>query len=178
MTEVYNAKKAAPRGQAKAERIARYGARRFEKYAAQRKAGQRDLGPASVAHLESLLSIHLLPLLGSRRMDTFDHKVVEGFLLTLERGGVGLAAQANAFDKPKAILLDADRLGLFDDNPVAGVPLRERQRAVLQQRHRRAVRAADWSGESEDGPPNTGRRWTTRRSTASSSDPSPGARRP
>lgn len=77
------------------------------------EAGQRDLGSASVVHLESLLNIHLLPLLGSRRMNTFDHKVVEGFLQTMERNGVGLAAQANAFDKLKAILLDTNRLGLF-----------------------------------------------------------------
>nr|WP_234310584.1 MULTISPECIES: transposase [unclassified Streptomyces] len=55
LTEIYKAKKAAPRGQAKAERIARYGAMRFEEYATEWKAGQRDLGPASVVHLESLL---------------------------------------------------------------------------------------------------------------------------
>ncbi|MFD7957998.1 hypothetical protein ACFV4X_31460 [Streptomyces ardesiacus] len=99
MTEVYNAKKAAPRGQAKAERIARYGVMPFEEYSGEWKAGQRDLGPASVVHLDSLLNVHLLPLLGSRRMNTFDHKVVESFLQTLERNGIGLAAQANAFDK-------------------------------------------------------------------------------
>ncbi|MER6926497.1 tyrosine-type recombinase/integrase [Streptomyces spiralis] len=133
LTEVYNAKRAAPRGQAKAERVARYGAMRFEEYAAQWKAGQRDLGPASVVHLESLLNIHLLPLLGSRRMNTFDHKVVEGFLQTMERNGTGLAAQANAFDKLKAILLDANRLGLFDDNPVAGIkpPQYDPKRVVI-----------------------------------------------
>ncbi|TDT42572.1 hypothetical protein EV562_101542 [Streptomyces sp. BK208] len=77
LTEIYNAKKAAPRGQAKADRIARYGAMRFQEYAGEWKAGQRDLGPASVVHLESLLNIHPLPLLGSRRMNTFVHKVVE-----------------------------------------------------------------------------------------------------
>ncbi|MFJ4535397.1 hypothetical protein ACIP39_05440 [Streptomyces tibetensis] len=133
LTEIYNAKRAALRGQAKAERIARYGAMRFEEYAKEWKAGQRDLGPASVVHLESLLSIHLLPLLGSRRMTTFDHKVVEGFIQTMERNGVGLAAQANAFDKLKAILLDANRLGLFDDNPVAGVkpPQYDPKRVVI-----------------------------------------------
>ncbi|WP_258308636.1 hypothetical protein [Streptomyces sp. NWU339] len=111
LTEVNKAKKAAPRGQAKSEHIAKYGAMRFEEYAARWKAGQRDLGPASVVHLDSLLSIHLLPLLGSRRMSTFDHKVVEAFILSTERNGVGLAAQANAFDKLKAIPLDAHRLG-------------------------------------------------------------------
>ncbi|MFE1241309.1 hypothetical protein [Streptomyces tendae] len=133
LTEINNAKKAAPRGQAKADRIARYGSMRFAEYATRWKAGQRDLGPASVAHLESLLNIHLLPLLGSRRMNTFDHKVVEGFLQILECNDVGLAAQANAFDTLKAILLDANRLGLFDDNPVAGVkpPQYDPQRVVI-----------------------------------------------
>lgn len=121
LAEVYNAKKAAPRGQARAEHIAKYGAMRFEEYAAQWKAGQWGLGPASMVHLDSLLNIHLLSLLGSRRMSTFDHKVVEAFILSVERNGVGPAAQANAFDKLKAILLDAHRLGLFDDNPVSGI---------------------------------------------------------
>lgn len=36
---------------------------RFEEYATEWKAGRRDLGPASVVHLDSLLNIHLLPLL-------------------------------------------------------------------------------------------------------------------
>ncbi|MFJ2720176.1 hypothetical protein [Streptomyces sp. NPDC087437] len=90
---------------------------RFEEYAAEWKAGQRDPGPASLVHLESLLAINRLPLLGGRRMNTFDHKVVEDFIQTMERNGVGLAAQSNAVDKLKAILLDAHRLGLFDDNP-------------------------------------------------------------
>lgn len=66
----------------KAERIAWYGAMRFVEYATEWKAGQRDLGPASVVHLASLLNIHLLRLLGSRRMNTFNHKLVEGFLQT------------------------------------------------------------------------------------------------
>ncbi|MEW1599731.1 site-specific integrase [Streptomyces sp. NPDC093808] len=133
MTDVYKAKKAAPRGQAKAERIALYGAMRFSEYAAEWKAGQRDLGPASVRHLDSLLEHHMLPLLGSRRMSTFDHKVVEQFLRAMERGGAGLATQANAFDKLRAILLDAHRLGLYEDNPVTGVkpPQYDPKRAVI-----------------------------------------------
>ncbi|MFI8235352.1 hypothetical protein ACIGDI_41850 [Streptomyces sp. NPDC085900] len=66
-------------------------------------------------------------------MDTFDHKVVEGFIQTMERNGIGLAVQANAFDKRKAILLDANRLGLFDDNPVTGVkpPQYDPKRVVI-----------------------------------------------
>ncbi|KOT37295.1 integrase [Streptomyces caelestis] len=122
LTEVHNARKqAGPRSAAKAERVLVYGAMRFGEYAAEWKAGQRDLSPASVRHLESLLEHHMLPLLGSRRMNTFDHWVVEGFIRSMERAGVGLATQANAFDKLKTILLDAHRLGLYDDHPLTGV---------------------------------------------------------
>ncbi|GGS54335.1 site-specific integrase [Streptomyces pseudogriseolus] len=134
LTEVYNARKqTGPQGRTKAERISAYGAMRFSEYAAEWKAGQRDLGPASVRHLDSLLEHHMLPLLGSRRMNTFDHKVVDSFIQSMERAGVGLATQANAFDKLKAILLDAHRLGLFEDHPLAGVkpPQYDPKRAVI-----------------------------------------------
>lgn len=50
MTEVYNAKRSAPPGGAKADRITLYGAMRFEEYAAEWKTGQRDLEPASVVN--------------------------------------------------------------------------------------------------------------------------------
>ncbi|TWV53537.1 site-specific integrase [Streptomyces misionensis] len=134
LTEVYNEKKAAgPQTQAKAERLATYGAMRFREYASEWKAGQRDLGPASARHLESLLQHHLFPVLGSRRMNTFDHKVVDSFIQTMERNGIGLATQSNAFDKLKAVLLDAHRLGLFDESPLRGVkaPQYDPERAVI-----------------------------------------------
>ncbi|MFJ9707318.1 tyrosine-type recombinase/integrase [Streptomyces sp. NPDC101234] len=88
---------------------------------------------------------HLFPLLGSRRMSTFDHKVVEGFIQAMERNGVGLATQSNAFDKLKAVLLDAHRLGLFEDNPLIGVkaPLYDPKRAVIPSpKQLRAIRTA------------------------------------
>ncbi|MEV0259483.1 tyrosine-type recombinase/integrase [Streptomyces sp. NPDC050732] len=106
---------------------------RFEEYATEWKAGQRDLGAASVRHLESILENHLLPAFGSRRMHSFDHKVVDGFIQAMERDGVGLATQANAYDKLKAILLDALRLGIFDESPIEGVkpPQYDPKRAVI-----------------------------------------------
>lgn len=66
-------------------------------------------------------------------MSSFDHKVVDGFIRMMERNGVGLAAQSNAFDKLKSILLDAHRLGLFDDNPLEGIkpPQYDPKRAVI-----------------------------------------------
>jgi integrase len=133
LTSVYKAKKAAPRKQAKSERIEKYGNMRFREYTAEWKAGQRHLAAASISHLDSLLQHHLFPALGSRRMDTFDHKVVDGFIRTMERNGVGLAAQSNAYDKLKSILLDAHRLGLFEGNPLLGVrpPQYDPKRAVI-----------------------------------------------
>ncbi|MFD9456676.1 tyrosine-type recombinase/integrase [Streptomyces sp. NPDC059985] len=133
LTSVYKAKKAAPAKQAKSERIEKYGEMRFREYAIEWKAGQRHLAEASISHLDSLLQHHIFPALGTRRMSTFDHKVVDGFIRTMERNGVGLAAQSNAYDKLKSILLDAHRLGLFDDNPLLGVkaPQYEPKRAVI-----------------------------------------------
>ncbi|MGW4026815.1 hypothetical protein [Streptomyces sp. NPDC005009] len=154
LTDVYKAKRAAPRGGAKAERVLLYGAMHFGEYAAEWKAGQRDLGPASVRHLESLLEHHMVPLLDSRRMDTFDPRVVEGFIRSMERAGVGLATQANAFDKLKAILLDAHRLGLFDDHP-------------WQASNRRSTTP---SARSSPHPPNYGR-YAKPATTASGSSP-------
>ncbi|MGW2051776.1 tyrosine-type recombinase/integrase [Streptomyces sp. NPDC001858] len=145
LLEIYKEKKATPQAQTKAERIRKYGAMRFEEYAEEWKAGQRHLADASVRHLDSLLEHHLYPALGSRRMDSFDHKVVDGFIRSMERSGAGLATQANAFDKLRAILLDAQRLGVFPDNPVVGVkpPQYNPERAVIPSPEQlRAIRTA------------------------------------
>lgn len=133
LTSVYKAKKAAPTKQAKSERIEKYGQMRFREYTTEWKARQRHLAAASLSHLDSLLQHHIFPALASRRMSTFDHKVVDRFIRTMERNGVGLAAQSNAYDKLKSILLDAHRLGLFDDNPLLGdkPPQYDPTRAVI-----------------------------------------------
>ncbi|MEV7032867.1 tyrosine-type recombinase/integrase [Streptomyces sp. NPDC093272] len=145
LTEVYNEKKAAPQSQSKAERIQKYGRVRFEEYVEEWKAGQRHLAASSVRHLDSLLEHHLYPALGSRRMNSFDHKVVDGFIRTMERNGVGLATQSNAFDKLRAVLIDGHRLGLFTDNPLDGVkpPQYDPARAVIPSLEQlRAIRTA------------------------------------
>ncbi|MFF7969349.1 hypothetical protein ACFZC3_28840 [Streptomyces sp. NPDC007903] len=118
---------------------------RFEEYVEEWKAGQRHLAVASVRHLESLLEHHLYPALGSRRMNSFDHKVVDQFIRTMERMRTGLPTQANAFDKLRAILLDAHRLGVFPDNPLLGVkpPQYDSARAVTPSLEQlRGIRAA------------------------------------
>ncbi|MEW2318180.1 tyrosine-type recombinase/integrase [Streptomyces bauhiniae] len=145
LTDIYKEKKATVRSQSKAERIQKYGTMRFEEYAEEWKAGQRHLAVASVRHLDSLLEHHLNPALGSRRMNSFDHKVVDHFIRTMERLKTGLATQANAFDKLRAILLDAHRLGIYADNPLLGVkpPQYDPARAVIPSLDQlRAIRTA------------------------------------
>ncbi|MCX5277778.1 tyrosine-type recombinase/integrase [Streptomyces virginiae] len=93
----------------------------FSEYAAQWRTGQRHLAESSAKQLDSLLANHLLPALRSRRMNSFDHKVVEDFVRNMETAGVGVATQSNAFDKLASILLDAHRLGIFDESPLRGV---------------------------------------------------------
>ncbi|MFD5467495.1 hypothetical protein ACFWIQ_32440 [Kitasatospora sp. NPDC127059] len=102
LTEIYRAKRENPWGQSKAERNRKYGAMNVGAYTEEWKAGQRALAPASLRHLDSLLEHHLYPAFHSRRMATFDHKVVDASIQTMERNGVGLATQANAFDKLKS----------------------------------------------------------------------------
>ncbi|MEV1023239.1 site-specific integrase [Streptomyces sp. NPDC050264] len=133
LTEVYNEKRRRPGSRARAERIAKYGAMRFEEYAEEWKGGQRHLAVGSIRHLDSLLEHHVFPAIGSRKMVTFDHKVVDGFIRSMERARTGLATQSNAFDKVRAILLDAHRLGLYADNPLEGVkaPQYDPERAVI-----------------------------------------------
>ncbi len=133
LAEIYKTKKDTPYNQTKAERVQKYGVMQFGEYVASWKAGQRDLGESSVRHLDSLLEHHLYPAFRSRRMGTFDHKVVDSFLQTLERNGAGLATQANAYDKLKSILLAAHRLGIYDENPLEGVkpPQYDPARAVI-----------------------------------------------
>ncbi|MFJ1569269.1 hypothetical protein ACIOG8_34505 [Streptomyces erythrochromogenes] len=103
LTNTYKAKKASPANQARSERIEKYGQMRLREYTAEWRAGQRHLAAASLSHLDSLLQHHVFPALATRRMSAFDHKVVDGFIRTMERNGVGLAAQSNAYDKLKSI---------------------------------------------------------------------------
>ncbi|GAA2489433.1 hypothetical protein GCM10023100_06860 [Actinocorallia cavernae] len=144
LTEIYNEKKAAPQARS-TERIQKYGTMRFDEYVEEWKAGQRHLAVSSVRHLDSLLEHHLYPALASRRMNSSDHKVVDGFIRIMERNGVGLATQSNAFDELRSVLLDAHRLGIFPDNPVADVkpPQYDPARAVIPSPEQlRAIRTA------------------------------------
>ncbi|MYV67966.1 site-specific integrase, partial [Streptomyces sp. SID2131] len=133
LAEMYRARKNNPQNRHKAERIQKYGPMQFRQYVNEWKAGRRDLGPGSLRHLDPLLVHHLCPAFQSRWMGTFDHEVVEAFIQTMERNGVGLATQSNAFDTLESIPLDAHRFGLHDDNPLDGVkpPQYDPKRAVI-----------------------------------------------
>ncbi|MFE6155657.1 site-specific integrase [Streptomyces sp. NPDC057889] len=143
LLKIYNEKKSQPQSQARAERIAKYGPMRFEEYAREWKEGQRHLAASSIRHLGSLFEHHIFPVLGSRKMASFDHKVVDGFIRAMERAQAGVATQSNAFDKIRAILLDAQRLGLYAESPLEGVkaPQYDPARAVIASLNRlRALR--------------------------------------
>ncbi|MEV6974441.1 tyrosine-type recombinase/integrase [Kitasatospora sp. NPDC093806] len=133
LAEVYHARKNSPMSQHKAERIKKYGGMQFSAYTAEWLKGQRHQSPTSLRNIDSILKNRLLPAFGSRRMGTFDHKVVEAFITDMERNGIGLAAQKNAFIRLKAILQDAHRLGLYEDSPLEGVqpPQYDAERAVI-----------------------------------------------
>ncbi|WP_435652609.1 hypothetical protein [Kitasatospora purpeofusca] len=133
LAEVYHARKSSPMSVHKAERIKKYGSMQFAAYTADWLKGQRHQSPTTLRNTESTLKNHLLPAFASRRMGTFDHKVVEAFITEMERNGVGLAAQTNAFIRLKTILSDAHRLGLYEDSPMKGVrpPQYDPARAVI-----------------------------------------------
>lgn len=133
LAEVYHARKNSPLSLHKAERIRKYGGTQFSAYTAEWLKGQRHQSPTSLRNTGSILRNHLLPAFGSRRMGTFDHKVVNAFITDMERNGVGLAAQTNAFIRLKTILMDAHRLGLYEDSPLEGVqpPQYDAERVVI-----------------------------------------------
>jgi hypothetical protein len=70
-------------------------------------------------------------LVSGRRMISFDRKVVDGFVWAMERSATGPATQSNAYDEFKEILLDAYRMGIFDENPLEGVSLYNATRNVI-----------------------------------------------
>ncbi|WP_420719410.1 tyrosine-type recombinase/integrase [Streptomyces sp. XY66] len=122
LSEIHAAKyQASSSSDFRQERADRYGRMTFKEYAEQWRLGQRHLAPSSARHLDSLLKHHIFPVLGSRRMNSFDHRVVDDFIRTLEVADTGLATQSNAFDKLSAVLTDAQRLGIYDFNPTDGV---------------------------------------------------------
>ncbi|MFM9373393.1 tyrosine-type recombinase/integrase [Streptomyces sp. Da 82-17] len=119
LTELYQEKRSTPGQLAEAKR--KLGQQRLGEYASTWLGRQRHFAPSSVRTATQLLDAQILPVLGSRRIGTFTPTVVDDFIMSMEERKVGLAAQQNAFDTLKKILLDAHRRGGIIENPLEGV---------------------------------------------------------
>ncbi|MFL9652769.1 hypothetical protein ACJ7VE_03500 [Streptomyces sp. PB17] len=103
LTKVYEEKRTTPRAQAELKR--EIGKQRFEPYASAWLTRQGHYAPSSIRTVNRILSRQILPVLGSRRINTFTATVVDDFIMSMEERSVGLASQQNAFDTLKKILL-------------------------------------------------------------------------
>ncbi|MEU3616946.1 tyrosine-type recombinase/integrase [Streptomyces sp. NPDC006872] len=119
LTKAYAEKSNTPRQQADLKR--EIGRQRFGAYASNWLTRQRHYAPSSVRSVNQVLNGQVLPILESRRMNTFTSTVVEDFIKSMEDHSVGLAAQQNAFETLKKILLDARRRGGITEDPFDGV---------------------------------------------------------
>ncbi|MFC9546976.1 tyrosine-type recombinase/integrase [Streptomyces sp. NPDC056956] len=119
LTKVYEEKRTTPRTQADLKR--EIGKQRFGNYASTWLTRQRHYVPGSVRSVTQVLNGQILPVLESRRMNTFTATVVDDFIMSMEERSVGPAAQQNAFDTLKKILLDARRRGGITEDPFEGV---------------------------------------------------------
>ncbi|GAA2249006.1 site-specific integrase [Streptomyces atrovirens] len=119
LTKVYEEKRTTPRTQADLKR--EIGKQRFGNYASTWLTRQRHYVPGSIRSGTQVLNGQILPVLESRRMNTFTATVVDDFIMSMEERSVGPAAQQNAFDTLKKILLDARRRGGITEDPFEGV---------------------------------------------------------
>ncbi|MEU6574846.1 hypothetical protein [Streptomyces sp. NPDC046805] len=71
--------------------------------------------------MDSSINVHIIPRLGSRKLNSVTPIVVERFLDELETDGVGRGNQVNILRTLKAILRDAYGKGAMADDPVKGV---------------------------------------------------------
>jgi hypothetical protein len=72
----------------------------------------------------SSLNVHIIPALGSRKLNSVTPSVVEQFLDDLETRGVGRGNQVSIFRVLKPILLDAHEKGAIPGSPIKGVQAR------------------------------------------------------
>ncbi|MET7543570.1 hypothetical protein [Streptomyces sp. NPDC005507] len=84
-------------------------------------------------HVNSSINVHIIPRLGSRKLNAVTPIVVERFLDELETDGIGRGNQVNIFRTLKAILRDAYGKGAMADDPVKGVqePEYVREKVVI-----------------------------------------------
>ncbi|MFE9450779.1 tyrosine-type recombinase/integrase [Streptomyces sp. NPDC006739] len=132
LTQIYAEKKKTAPSVAEARR--ELGQQTVAKYAKQWRPRQRRMTEYSTGwHIDSSINVHIIPRLGSRRLNSVTPIVVERFLDELETDGVGRGNQVNIFRVLKAILRDAYGKGAMADDPVKGVqePEYVRQKVVI-----------------------------------------------
>ncbi|MFB7075873.1 hypothetical protein [Streptomyces sp. NPDC056290] len=103
-------------------------------YAKQWRPRQRKMTEYSTGwHVDSSINVHIIPRLGSRKLNSVTPIVVERFLDELEADGVGRGNQVNIFRVLKTILRDAYGKGAMADDPVKGVqePEYVREKVVI-----------------------------------------------
>ncbi|WP_307840043.1 tyrosine-type recombinase/integrase [Streptomyces sp. G44] len=132
LTEIYKEKKSTAPSVAEARR--EMGQQTVEEYAKQWRPRQRKMTEYSTGeHVDSSINVHIVPRLGSRKLNSVTPIVVERFLDELETDKVGRGNQVNIFRTLKAILRDAYGKGAMADDPVKGVqePEYVREKVVI-----------------------------------------------
>ncbi|MFJ3933984.1 tyrosine-type recombinase/integrase [Streptomyces sp. NPDC090029] len=132
LTQIYAEKKNTAPSVAEARR--ELGQRTVEEYAKQWRPRQRKMTEYSTGeHVDSSINVHIVPRLGSRKLNSVTPIVVERFLDELETDKVGRGNQVNIFRTLKAILRDAYGKGAMADDPVKGVqePEYVREKVVI-----------------------------------------------
>ncbi|WMD05555.1 site-specific integrase [Streptomyces sp. FXY-T5] len=120
LTQLYAEKKNTAPSVAEARR--ELGQLTVEEYAKQWRPRQRKMTEYSTGeHVDSSINVHIVPRLGSRKVNSVTPIVVDRFLDELESDGVGRGNQVNIFRTLKAILRDAYGKGAMADDPVRGV---------------------------------------------------------
>lgn len=132
LTQIYAEKRTTAPSVAEVRR--ELGQQTIAEYAKQRRPRQRKMTEYSTGwHVDSSINVHIVPRLGSRKLNSVTPIVVERFLDELETDGVGRGNQVNIFRVLKAILRDAYGKGAMADDPVKGVqePEYVREKVVI-----------------------------------------------
>ncbi|WP_307848468.1 tyrosine-type recombinase/integrase [Streptomyces sp. RK31] len=132
LTQIYAEKKTTAPSVAEVRR--ELGQATIVEYAKQWRPRQRKMTEYSTGwHVDSSINVHIVPRLGSRKLNSVTPIVVERFLDELETDGVGRGNQVNIFRVLKAILRDAYGKGAMADDPVRGVqePEYVREKVVI-----------------------------------------------
>lgn len=121
LTQVYAEKKTTAPTVAAARR--ELGQLTVGEYAKQWRPRQRRMADYSTGeHVDSSINVHIVPRLGSRKLNSVTPIVVERFLDEMEGDGVGRGNQVNIFRVLKTVLRDAYAKGGDGGRPGEGGP--------------------------------------------------------